>query len=47
MIRNKHSREFKRQIVKEAIETGNKAAEEIAVHILQRWKKEFKKGEYG
>ncbi|MFK4439896.1 transposase [Paenibacillus sp. RC73] len=51
MTRNKHSREFKRQIVKEAIETGNKAAVarryEIAVNMLQRWVKEFEEGKYG
>ncbi|WP_152380558.1 transposase [Paenibacillus brasilensis] len=51
MTRNKHSREFKCQIVKEAIETGNKAAVarryEIAVNMLHRWVKEFEEGKYG
>ncbi|ETT41079.1 transposase IS3/IS911 family protein [Paenibacillus sp. FSL R5-192] len=33
MKRNKHSKEFKLQVIKEAIETGNKAkvAREIAI----------------
>ena len=51
MTRNKHSREFKRQVVKEAIETGNKAAVarryEIAAHMLHRWVKEFEEGKFG
>ncbi|UNK20143.1 hypothetical protein MNQ98_09070 [Paenibacillus sp. N3/727] len=45
MTRNKHSIDFKRQVVKEAIETGNKAAVagryEIAANMLHRWVKEF------
>ena len=51
MTRNKHSKEFKKQVVKEAIETGNKSAVarryEIAVNMLHRWVKEFEEGKYG
>ncbi|CAM4496120.1 transposase-like protein [Paenibacillus endophyticus] len=51
MTRNKHSKEFKRQVVKEAIETGNKALVarryEIAANMLHRWVREFENGKYG
>lgn len=49
--RNKHSIEFKLQVVKEAFETGNKAAVarryEIAVNMLHRWSKEYEAGKFG
>jgi transposase len=50
MKKNKHSKEFKLQVVKEATETGNKAAVarryEIAANMLHRWVKEFEEGKY-
>ena len=49
--RNKHSREFKLQVIKEALETGNKAAVarryEIAANMLHRWIKEYEAGKFG
>ncbi|MGO4549360.1 transposase [Paenibacillus sp. 2TAB23] len=51
MTRNKHSKEFKLQVVNEAIETGNKALVacpyEIAANMLHRWVREFENGKYG
>lgn len=51
MKRNKHSNEFKLQLIKEAIETGNKAAVarryEIATNMLHRWTKEYEAGRLG
>jgi transposase len=51
MKRNKHSKEFKLQIVKEAVETGNTAAVarryEIAANMLHRWTKEYEAGKFG
>jgi transposase len=51
MTRNKHSKEFKLQIIKEAMETGNKAAVarryEIAANMLRRWMKEYEEGKFG
>ncbi len=49
--RNTHSKEFKLQVVKEAIETGNTAAVarryEIAANMLHRWTKEYEAGKFG
>ena len=51
MKRNKHSKEFKLQVIKEAIETGNKAAVarryELATNMLHRWIKEYEDGKFG
>ncbi|WP_408895282.1 transposase [Paenibacillus taichungensis] len=49
--RNKHSKEFKLQVIKGALETGNKAAVarryEIAANMLHRWTKEYEADKYG
>ncbi|MGG4147580.1 transposase [Paenibacillus algorifonticola] len=49
--RNKHSKEFKLQVIKEALEIGNKAAVarryEIAANMLHRWTKEYEAGKFG
>lgn len=49
--RNKHSKQFKLQVIKEALETGNKAAVarryEIAANMLHRWTKEYETGKLG
>jgi len=49
--RNKHSKEFKLQVIKEAMETGNKAAVarryELATNMLHRWIKEYEAGKFG
>ena len=49
--RNKHSREFKLQVIKEALETGNTSAVarryELAANMLYRWCKEYEAGKFG
>lgn len=49
--RIRHSKDFKLQVVKEALETGNKAAVarryEIAPNMLHRWTKEYEAGKFG
>lgn len=51
MKRTKHSTNFKLQLVKEALETGNKAAVarryEIATNMLHRWINEYRDGKFG
>ena len=51
MKQTKHSTYFKLQLVKEALETGNKAAVarryEIATNMLHRWIKEYHDGKFG
>jgi transposase len=51
MKRNKYSTEFKLQVVKEAMETGNKAAVarryEIGSNMLHRWVREYEQGKFG
>ena len=51
MKRNKHSKEFKLQVIKEAMETGNKAVVarryELAANMLHRWIKEYEAGKFG
>lgn len=50
MKRNKHSKEFKLQVIKEAMETGNKAVVarryELAANMLHRWIKEYEAGKF-
>jgi transposase len=49
MKRRKHSNEFKRQVVKEALEVGNKASVarryEISPNLVQRWVKAYQEGQ--
>lgn len=49
--RNKHSKEFKLQVIKEAMETGNTSAVarryELAANMLHRWCKEYEAGKFG
>lgn len=51
MKRTRHSNEFKVQVVKEALETGNKAAVarryELASNMLHRWVKDYELGKFG
>lgn len=51
LVRNKHSKEFKLQVVKEARESNNVAAVarryEIASNMVHRWIKEFEQGKFG
>lgn len=51
MKRTRHSNDFKLQIVKEALESGNKAAVarlyEIATNMLHRWVKDYESGKLG
>ncbi|MCY9525716.1 transposase [Paenibacillus larvae] len=51
MRRTKYSNEFKVQVVKEALETRNKAAVarryELASNMLHRWIKEYESGKWG
>jgi len=51
MVRNKHSKEFKLQVIKEANETGNVAAVarryEIAANMVHRWLREMEQGKFG
>jgi transposase-like protein len=51
MKRKRYSDDFKMQVVKEAIETGNKTAVarryELAPNMVQRWVKEMEDGKYG
>jgi transposase len=51
MKRTKYSNEFKVQVVKEALETRNKAAVarryELASNMLHRWVKEYESGKWG
>lgn len=51
MKRTKHPTEFKLQVVKEALETGNKSAVarryEIAVNMLHRWVRDYEEGKLG
>lgn len=48
--RQKHSREFKVQVVKEALETGNKTAVarryDLHPNLVHRWSKEYENGKY-
>lgn len=50
MKRTKHSKEFKVQVSKEAIETGNAALVarryELSPNMVNRWVKEYKEGKY-
>ncbi|MDT2295289.1 transposase [Paenibacillus larvae] len=51
MRRTKYSNEFKVQVVKEALETRNKAAVarryELASNMLHRWVKEYESEKWG
>ncbi|SDH80434.1 Transposase, partial [Aneurinibacillus thermoaerophilus] len=51
MIRRKYSIDFKKQVVKEAKETGNLAAVarryELSANMVGRWKREFESGKHG
>ncbi|MED1419389.1 transposase [Bacillus smithii] len=51
MKRRNHSKEFKLQVVKEALEVGNKALVfrryELSPNLAQRWVKAFEKGQLG
>jgi transposase-like protein len=51
MKRNRYSQEFKLQVIKEALETGNKSAVarryEIASNMLHRWIREYNEGQFG
>lgn len=50
VVRNKHSKEFKLKVIKEAKETGNVSAVarryELAVNMLHRWCKEYEAGKF-
>jgi transposase-like protein len=50
MKRTKHSQEFKVQVCKEAIETGNAALVarryELSPNMVNRWVKEYREGKY-
>lgn len=50
MKRNKYSKEFKLQVCKEAIETGNGAIVarryELSSNMVNRWVKEYKDGKF-
>ncbi len=50
MKRTKHPQEFKVQVCKEAIETGNAALVarryELSSNMVNRWVKEYKEGKY-
>lgn len=51
MKRRKHSKEFKLQVVKEALEVGNKALVarryELSPNLVQRWVKAHEEGKLG
>ncbi|MEK4176575.1 transposase [Aeribacillus sp. FSL K6-1305] len=51
MKRRKHSKEFKLQVVKEALEVGNKALVarryELSPNLVQRWVKAYEEGQLG
>ncbi|MGG5254455.1 IS3 family transposase [Neobacillus sp. SM06] len=51
MARTKHSKEFKLQVIKEALETGNKAIVarryNLNANMVGRWCTEYKNGQYG
>ncbi|MED3719018.1 transposase, partial [Geobacillus thermodenitrificans] len=51
MKRRKHSKEFKLQVVKEALEVGNKALVarryELSPNLVQRWVKAYEEGKLG
>jgi transposase len=51
MKRRKHSKEFKLQVVKEALEVGNKALVarryELSPNLVQRWVKAYEDGQLG
>ncbi|EGL81411.1 transposase IS3/IS911 family protein [Caldalkalibacillus thermarum TA2.A1] len=51
MKRQRHSVEFKIQVVKEALEAGNKAAVarryDIHPNLVHRWTKEYQDGKFG
>ncbi|AMA73332.1 transposase [Aneurinibacillus sp. XH2] len=51
MTRRKYSIDFKKQVVKEAKETGNLAAVarryELSANMVGRWKREFESGKHG
>lgn len=51
MKRNRYSQEFKLQVIKESLETGNKSAVarryEIAANMLHRWIREYEQGQPG
>jgi len=51
MKRRKHSKEFKLQVVKEALEVGNKALVarryELSPNLVQRWVKAYEEGHLG
>lgn len=49
--RNKHLKEFKLRVIKEAMKTGNKVAVarryKLATDMLHRWIKEYEAGKFG
>ncbi|MDE8565762.1 transposase [Anoxybacillus rupiensis] len=51
MKRRKHSKEFKLQVVKEALEVGNKALVarryDLSSNLVQRWVKAYEEGQLG
>lgn len=51
MVRNKHSKELKLQVIKEARESSNVAAVarryELATNMVHRWVREFEDGKFG
>jgi transposase len=51
MKRRKHSKEIKLQVVKEALEVGNKALVarryELSPNLVQRWVKAYEEGQLG
>ncbi|MFB4166324.1 transposase [Alteribacillus sp. JSM 102045] len=51
MKRQVYSNDFKLQVVKEALETGNKALVarryELSKNIIYRWTKEYEQGHFG
>ena len=51
MKRKKHSKDFKIQVVKEALETGNKTLVarryELNANMFCRWVREYKDGKFG
>lgn len=51
MKRTKHSKDFKLQVVKEAIETGNNTLVarryELNPNMVSRWIREYKNGKFG
>jgi len=50
MKRQRHSKEFKVQVVKEALDTGNKSLVarryELSTNMVHRWVKEYKEGKF-